>query len=161
MGSSPTLPPNMNRIKKSTEERFWSKVDKRGPDECWEWSAAKTSDGYGRFKKNGGFGKKYCKAHRAAYELAIGDIPKGLEIDHICRNRACVNPKHLRAVTHKENTRAGLGTKLTKEDIPKIFRLRSQGHMQKEIARLFGVSRGAIGLILRGKTWVLSPTCIR
>lgn len=76
--------------------RFWSKVDKSG--DCWLWMAAK-SYGYGRFWTAG----RQYSAHRLSYELASGPIQEGLEIDHICHVRACVNPSHLRAVTTKQN----------------------------------------------------------
>jgi hypothetical protein len=83
------------------EDRFWSKVEPTGF--CWLWTAALRTDGYGVFqtKNRGGI----VRAHRYAYELLIGKIPSGLQIDHLCRVKRCVNPDHLEAVTAKENTR--------------------------------------------------------
>lgn len=85
------------------EERFWEKVEKRGPDECWEWGGT-VADGYGRFRE-GGFGSSPVRAHRVAYKLLVGPIPEGLVLDHLCENRGCVNPAHLEPVTNRENLR--------------------------------------------------------
>lgn len=82
-------------------ERFWSKV--RKTDACWEWIASKDSNGYGTIAVDGAT----KRAHRVAYELLIGPIAEGLQLDHLCRVRACVNPAHLEPVTMAENIRRG------------------------------------------------------
>jgi len=79
------------------EQRFWQKVDKTA--DCWNWTAALGAEGYGRF----GVGKSVKLAHRIAFELTGGDIPSGMELDHRCHNRACVNPSHLRVVNAQKN----------------------------------------------------------
>lgn len=87
---------------KSEEDRFWAKVE-RTPD-CWLWVATRTPDGYGRF-----WVKKLVAAHRWAYEHLRSPIPEGMELDHLCRVRWCVNPGHLEPVTRAENNkRSGL-----------------------------------------------------
>lgn len=85
-------------------ERFFAKVDKRGRDECWLWRAA-LSNGYGAFWLHG----HQEPAHRVAYKMLIGPIPEGLTIDHLCRNRPCVNPAHMEPVTNGENVLRGIG----------------------------------------------------
>lgn len=82
--------------------RFWSKVALANPNDCWNWTAG-LFDGYGEFRLNA----TMVRAHRLAYEILIGPIPNALTIDHLCRNRKCVNPFHLEPVTHKENILRG------------------------------------------------------
>lgn len=85
-------------------ERFWPRVDRRGETECWMWrGCVNPVTGYGQWAN----GYSIIGAHRVAYELMVGPIPSGLEIDHLCRVRACVNPAHLEAVTHRENILRG------------------------------------------------------
>jgi len=78
-------------------ERFMSKVARDG--DCWVWTAGDNGKGYGRFYS----GKGMVIAHRWIYEQTRGKVPSGLELDHLCRNRICVRPEHLEAVTHSEN----------------------------------------------------------
>jgi hypothetical protein len=77
------------------ETRLWEKVDKGGEGGCWLWVGGITKYGYGNIWADGGT----RSAHRVAYELAIGPIPDGHQIDHLCKVRHCVNPDHLEAVT--------------------------------------------------------------
>jgi hypothetical protein len=87
--------------------RFWAKVDKSsGPDACWPWTASKNAAGYGRVAGKGYGAITY--AHRVAHILAIGPVPAGYVIDHLCRNPSCVNPAHLEAVPPRENTLRGI-----------------------------------------------------
>ncbi len=96
----------MTLMQMTLRERFdskWSK-DEKG---CWLWSGYLTPDGYGRFQLD----RSSRVAHRVGYEIYVGRIPDGLELDHLCRIRHCVNPDHLEAVTHEENLRRGeIGT---------------------------------------------------
>lgn len=82
-------------------QRFFSKIKQSGS--CWQWIASKDRSGYGLFL----YQKRKVSSHRFSYILFFHDIPIGLEIDHLCKNKSCVNPDHLEAVTHLVNVRRG------------------------------------------------------
>ncbi len=91
------------------EARFWAHVDKSGPGGCWIWKAAKSIGGYGRFRTGSLANKtrRHEYAHRVAYQLCVGPIPGELQLDHLCRVRACVRPDHLEPVSCRENLLRG------------------------------------------------------
>lgn len=145
-------------------ERFWSKVERRCEDECWPWLGAFLSTSYGQLSQRGGPQKTYL-AHRLAYEFTNGPIPHGMYVLHSCDNRRCVNPRHLRLGTAKDNIHDALdrgrcptgekniSAKLSGNQIDVIRRMLATGMGHKAISEQFGVSRGHISAIASGKTW--------
>lgn len=112
-----TLGPIRNRAPSAAplEDRFWIKVDRAGPmsearpdlGSCWIWTASVKPNGYSQFAMRHEGKKLVVHAHRLAYELHVGPIPPGLQLDHLCRIRRCVRPSHLEPVTQQENLRRG------------------------------------------------------
>jgi hypothetical protein len=82
-------------------DRFWEKVDASG--DCWEWTAGRNGHGYGAAYWEG----RQVMAHRLSWTVLVGDIPEGMTLDHLCRNRVCVNPAHLEIVTLGVNSLRG------------------------------------------------------
>jgi hypothetical protein len=148
-------------------DRFFAKVDQSG--DCWLWTAALFSNGYGAFR----LGPKQVRAHRWAYEHFVGPIPTGAVVMHRCDVKRCVNPDHLTTGSQAENqadmTSKGRGrvggrngwTRLTEDDVREIRRLyqpvrggrRKGGRLRDDIAARFGVSPKCVGDIAARRTW--------
>lgn len=99
-------------------ERFWAKVDRHGPvpeyaphlGPCWLWTGAQDGRGYGNFFRGPTRADGYIKAYRMAYELEVGPVADGQQLDHLCRVKLCVRPSHLEPVTQRENILRGTST---------------------------------------------------
>lgn len=159
------------RFKEARLERFWDELQK--PVGCWLFDGAKEINGYGYLKNPLGDGPKYITAHRLAWTLKNGPIPKGLQVLHKCDVRACCNPDHLFIGTNEENAadattkkRQAWGARnyhalLTEEQVKQIrveFRPGKRGyHNQKgnqdELAAKYGVTANTIVKAARGDTW--------
>lgn len=152
-------------------ERFWSKVDRGDPEDCWPWIAG-LADGYGWF----GFGppRGNQRAHRLVWEFTNGAIPDGLYVCHECDNRSCCNPEHLWLGTHLDNIRdmcakgrayrgprprgeAHPGAKLTAPRVVEIRRRVAAGERQWDLSREFGITQSLISLIVNRKIWRSVP----
>lgn len=136
-------------------ERFWSKVDKSG--ECWIWTGARNSKGYGKFFPIAS-SRKFTAAHRAAWWLTNNPIPDGMLACHRCDNRACVNPTHLFLGTGRDNihdmvSKGRHSRRLTAEQAKDAIARHAGGETQTAIARSYGVSSSTISLICLGKIW--------
>jgi hypothetical protein len=110
--------------RQTTDKDFWEKVDKNGANGCWQWLGSQNGSGYAQYWIDG----KHLYVHRYAYNHLVGEIPKGMVLDHLCRNRVCVNPAHLEMVTQQENILRGIG-KAAKESMAKNC---PQGHPYDE-----------------------------
>ena len=120
-------------------------VDSNG---CWIWNRARSTAGYGRVWQGG----RIVQAHRLYYERKNGKIGEGLELDHLCRVHACVNPDHLEPVTHAENMRRSKNVKLTASQVSEILGLKGK-LSQPKIARKYGIGHTAVHMIHTGQAW--------
>lgn len=135
--------------------RFWERVEKTPT--CWLWHGKFNGVGYGQLH----IGQVSFLAHRFSYELVFGPIALGLHIDHLCRNRRCVNPAHLEPVTMQENLRRGRkvqgeiqgSAKLTDNAVREIRRRRQAGESLKSLAKSYGVCQSTVSAAARGALW--------
>lgn len=129
---------------------------------CWLWTGSITSSGYGKIAVGGG-NRALVVAHRAMYESLVGPVPDGADLDHLCRIRRCINPRHLDPVTRSINICRAYRSanrygehhhqaRLTAVQVREI-RERAPTESQHALAATYGVSQTSIGNILRGKTW--------
>lgn len=125
-------------------KRFWDKVKKAGPDDCWEWQGSVYRAGYGQTYQPET--QKSTGAHRVAYTLTKGQPLPGMAVAHTCHNKLCCNPAHLEAQTYSENTRSNFtrsvnthkGKKWSDEQVSEMHRLRSAGVPVRVIAETIG-----------------------
>jgi hypothetical protein len=132
-------------------QRFWSKVDPAPSECCWEWTAYKLRDGYGRFRVN----KRMVLAHRVAYTLTKGEIPDGLIVRHTCDNPACCNPDHLILGTQADNMvdkveRKRCYSKLTATQAMEVY---NSPLKQDDVAKLYNIDQTTVSLIKLKNRW--------
>lgn len=142
--------------RRTLEERLWTKVTPGEPDACWEWTGARSPQGYG----NVGIGGTSTTAQRLSWMVHYGDIPQGLIVRHRCDNPPCVNPRHLELGTHKDNVQdarqrsavwcatRGL-SRILKIDADKVRRRYAAGESQQTIADSLGVGQSSVSRIVR------------
>lgn len=142
-------------------DRFLAKVLETDTG-CWEWQGAKTKEGYGKVRIYG----KDRRAHRVIWQWYHGDIPPELQINHLCNNRACVNPAHLELVTHAGNQaykiaqnrqpkgEANGQAKLTAAQVSEIRAKYAEGNTtHRKLAQEYGVDHATIGRVVRKEHW--------
>jgi hypothetical protein len=158
--------PRWRNRKLKLAERFWAKVTKAGPDDCWLWTAAAKTNGYGSFNVDG----KTRLAHRVAFVL-IDSLEPGQDVLHKCDVKLCVNPKHLYAGTDYDNQRDAVvrgrlasrrgalncNAKLTQAKVEEIRRIYAETKLSQErIGQMYGVSQSTVSLVVLHKHWAAS-----
>lgn len=118
---------------------------------CWLWQRSLSRTGYASIGRASAHGI----AHRFFYEREHGPLPPGVQLDHLCRVRHCVNPAHLEPVTNAENCRRGANAVLTHDDVRSIRRILASRSAppQNALARRYGVTPSAINAIALGRSW--------
>lgn len=152
------------------EERFWRYVDKRGDNECWHWKGGHGGSGHGIIQVGGRDGYK-TNAHRISYVIAYGEIPEGLQINHRCKTKDCVNPKHLYAGTQSDNMkdrhkdgnddhlirlakeRQGTNHHNAVLDEEKVRYIRTSGKSGPKLSKELGISTATVYQVKSRKTW--------
>lgn len=129
--------------------RHSRKVELASDTDCLIWIGGRQPNGYGRFYING----HQKMAHVVTYKHFIGPVPEGMELDHLCRNRSCINPNHLEPVTRLVNVRRGRVPKMTPTIVREIRRLWPTGVSHYALAHKFGMSNSAIWAALQRWTW--------
>lgn len=153
--------------KEDQNRRFWMKVSRSSPTECWLWIGAKKPTGYGNIRRD----KKYTTAHRVSWEIHFGEVPNGMQVLHSCDNPSCCNPHHLmlgtsmsnhidmvkkgRSNSNHKNRRYGEENskhKLSADQVKEIRRKYIPGLIrQKDIGNEYGVSQVLVSLIIRNE----------
>lgn len=146
----------------STDEIKWAQVElaaRSSQDECFLWPFSKTRDGYGQLRQK----RRFKLAHREVCRIVHGDQPTPQhEVAHSCGNRGCINPRHLRWATHKENCddKIGHGTKLLGEQCPchklteaEVLEIRASTLPQAKLAEIYGVSKHQVCRVKTRKSW--------
>lgn len=153
-----------NKLPETIAARFWSKVDKRGPDECWPWTAGRIAFGYGHFRLH----YRKINASRYAYILTNGPISDEILVCHECDNPPCCNPKHLFLGTHKDNAQDCIKkgrskppsgeshgmAKLTDEKVKEIRQRYTNGERMIDLALEYEVTKTTIIEIVAGTHWL-------
>ena len=147
-------------------ERLWEKIDKKGPDECWEWQGALDSGGYGHIADESGRARK---AHRLVLKT-MGLVLGSLHVCHSCDNPRCCNPNHLFLGSHRDNVQdrhtkgrtvipspkpgeKNPQAKLSSSEVNDIRWLYAANHPPRDLSQMFGVSKSTIRLIVRREIW--------
>jgi HNH endonuclease len=159
-----------------TIARFWSKVERGGPDDCWPWRGGRDKDGYGHFTVNRPLPGKGYRAHRLAFSLSVRAVPAELQVLHKCDNPPCCNPKHLFVGTQGDNIRDCVAkgryvncamrspqllprgerqwnSKLTTDNILQMRDMVASGQRLHAVGRIFGVTKNTVQRIVSGRQW--------